>query len=118
MYENGKRLNKHAKNEIHRKNQKRKFTPIQYSSYESFVEHMEALEPYHGRSERHAVENGGVPWHRRWWHDVHGFVHRKLLKQDAHTKERAHYRQELAHYDIEEDEIDMQKKFSDPWCWD
>ena len=118
MYENGRKVNRHAAQEIHRDKMKRKFTPLEYSSFDSYADEMERQDRYHSRSWQNIVDNGGVPWHLRWWHDVHGFVRRSLLKKDAHTKERAHYRQELAHYDIEEDEIDMQKKFSDPWCWD
>ena len=118
MYENGKRLNKHAKNEIHRKERKRKFTPLQYSSYESFVESKENSSWFNSEWIQDKIKNGWLPWHRKWWHDVHGFIHKKPMKKEAHGKARAHYRQELAHYDIEEDEIDMQKKFSDPWCWD
>ena len=38
MYENGRKVNRHAAQEIHRDKMKRKFTPLQYSSYESYVE--------------------------------------------------------------------------------
>ena len=118
MYENGRKVNRHAAQEIHRDKMKRKFTPLEYSSYESYVDAEEKSNWFNSDWIRGKIEKDWIPWHRKWWHDVHGFVHRSLLKKDAHTKERAHYRQELAHYDIEEDEIDMPKKFSDPWCWD
>ena len=119
MYENGKKLNRHARQEIHREKTKRKFTPFWYASYESYVEKEEQERWFHSPFYERKMENGWTPWHRRWWkgHDSQ-FSWKKHLKEDAHSKERAHYRQELAHYDIEEDDMDMPKKFSDPWCWD
>lgn len=118
MYENGRKLNRHARKEIHREKKKLKFTPLEYSSYEKYVENEESQDWFHSSLWQKKVANGWVPWHRRWWSELHGFIHKKYLKEDAHSKERAHYRDELAHYDIEEDEMDMPKKFSDPWCWD
>lgn len=119
MYENGKKLNHHARKEIHREKTKRKFTPYYFSSYESYVAFWEEDKIPYSESLQKKIDSGWVAWHLRWWngHDSQ-FPWKKHLKEDAHSKCRAHYRQELAHYDIEEDEIDMQKKFSDPWCWD
>ena len=119
MYENGRQVNRYAAKQIHRDKVKRKFTPYWFSSYEAYVAFWEDDKIPNSSSYQRAIDSGWVPWHRRWWNG-HGsqFPWKKHLKEDAHIKARAHYRQELAHYDIEEDNIDMQKKFSDPWCWD
>ena len=119
MYENGQRLNRYARKVIHCKKMKRKFTPYYFSSFESYVDFWEKDRIPYSEAFQNAIDSGWTPWHLRWWNGCDSqFPWKRNLKEDAHSKERAHYRNELAHYDIEEDDIDMQKKFSDPWCWD
>lgn len=117
MYENGEKLNRHARKELHRKKQKRKFTPLQYNSYESYAQEQDNHMYPNSLSYVKRVDNGWIPWHRRWWQEPIRCLRKKLLKEDAHEKERAHYRQQLSGYDEEENDIDTTKRFSDPWIF-
>lgn len=119
MYENGKKLNRYTAKKIHQNRIKRKFTPLNFSSYDSYVKDEEQKHWFHSMFYEKKISNGWIPWHRRWWNGRDSqYPWKKNLKKDSHSKERAHYREELAHYDINEDNINIQKKFSDPWAWD
>lgn len=118
MYENNRKLNRHERKQVHREKTKRRFTPTCYASYEDYIKAQNDIGLYDIPYYKKRIDSGWVPPHERWWKGHLPYIRKKFLKEDAHTKERAYYRDQLAHYDIEEDNIDTKTRFSDPWCWD
>lgn len=112
------RNNRYERKQIHQRKTKRRFTPLNYSSYDIYVQSEDAQECMNYPFYQRLLNRGWKPWHHKWWKGYQSWGRKKFLKDDAHQKERAYYKQQLAHYNIDEDVLHTQKKFSDPWYWD
>lgn len=117
MLDNGKRLNRHARKQVCQRKMKRKATPLNYSSFDTYVEDEDKKEWMQSPHTQRMIHNGWKPYHHQWWKARWDCLYKKYLKEEARIKARSHYRTQLAHYDVEEDSIQMKKKFGDPWNW-
>lgn len=118
MYENGKRLNRYARKLRHKTKMKRKATPLCYSSFNAYADDEDKKEWIQLSYWQEKMRNGWKPDHHKWWKPRWNCLHKKLLKEDARVKTRSHYKQQLAHYDVNDDAIHMQKRFSNPLYFD
>jgi len=135
VYQNGQRLNRHARKRRHIDNLKRRSTPYEFSSYESFVEYERYWDAF--RDGMFAAMYGdyyprrtptGRPWYERYWEAYTGYVSpgwKKNLKTQAHRDERRYWREHLGDVmkmeDIEDEETPHERRgrrHSDPWHWD
>lgn len=118
MYENGKRLNRYARKLLHKTKMKRKATPLCYSSFKVYAEDEDKKEWMQLSYWQEKIRNGWKPDHHKWWKPRWDCIKKKCLKEEAREKARSYYREQLAHYDINEDSIQMKKRFGEPWDWD
>lgn len=117
MYENGRRLNRYARKMLQRSNRKKRNTPIGFQSYESFREYYMKRKGLAQCGDRQLPvcwwkkeSRNRFSWKSADW--------KRNLKTDAHARERAYYREQIAHYELLEDGVNCRRrKFSDPWIW-
>lgn len=134
MYENGKRLNRHARKRRHIDNLKRRTTPPGYASYEQFCRRKDAEYKAIQNSIYNWVRHNDKEWYEKYWHAYSGFLGtawKKDLKGAAHREERQYWREYLTDVIKELDIMDEESmeeidcphfrkghRGSDPWAWD
>ena len=128
MYQNGVRLNRHARKRKHIDNLKRRSTPLYYNSWKSFCDTYRAL------YESYGLKRKNTPWYEKYWEAYSGISAlgwKSRLKGAAHREERQQYREYLVKVLKDLDIMDQEEiesfdpirprkgqKANDPWNWD
>lgn len=100
MFQNGEKLNRYARQRRHIDEQKRKATPVFFSSYESYVldemrknAHLVNVHPdFVADFQKRVIGNGGREAYQKYWKSIRSYRHE--LKAREKRLSRANWRKE------------------------